>query len=155
MHNHDRQVLADRLERASRRLAEIGPRVRAGRGDGREWTEHEVLAHIATLSKYYGVLIHKVASGQMTEVNLLDAAQLRDAAIDHMAQQPPADVLRTALADHGRTIKTLRTTTAGSLRRNVPVGGEATMTAEELARLPLISHLEMHINQLEKMLGRQ
>ena len=36
---HDQSVLADRLERASQRLAELGPRVtRATGGDG--WTAH-------------------------------------------------------------------------------------------------------------------
>jgi hypothetical protein len=29
------------------------------------------------------------------------------------------------------------------------------MTAEEVARLPLVTHLEMHIEQLEKLLDRQ
>lgn len=154
MQDHDRNVLADRLERASRRLAEIAGRVPAGRGDSREWSDHELLAHIATLSKYYGVLIHRVAGGQITELDLLDSVHARDAAIDQAAQMPPADLVRMALSDHERTVKTLRGADPGALRRSVRIDGQATMTAEELARLPLINHLEMHIEQLERSLSR-
>ena len=53
MQDHDRHLLADRLESASRRLGEIGARVNAGRGDGKEWSDHELLAHIATLSSFF------------------------------------------------------------------------------------------------------
>ncbi len=153
MQNHDREVLADRLERASHRLAEIGARVKAGRGDGKEWSDHELLAHIATLSKYYGVLIHRVAAGQIADVNLLDSVHARDIAIDQAAEQAPSDLLRTALIDHERTVKTLRSVDPGALRRTIRIDGETTMTAEELARLPLINHLEAHIEQLERSLG--
>jgi len=153
MQNHDRNVLADRLENASRRLAAIGGRVEAGRGDGKEWTNHELLAHIATLSKFYGVLVHRVAGGQVAELNLLDSVHARDSAIDQAAELPPADLVRMTLADHERTIKTLRTADPGALRRSVRIDGETTMTAEELARLPLINHVEMHVEQLEKLLG--
>jgi hypothetical protein len=57
------------------------------------------------------------------------------------------------LADHERTIKELRTADPAALRRafTLPEGG--TMTAEEVARLPLIAHLEIHVEQLEKSLG--
>jgi hypothetical protein len=51
MLDHDRQLLADRLEHASARLAELGLRVKAG-GGGAEWSQHELLAHIAVLSKF-------------------------------------------------------------------------------------------------------
>ena len=57
-----------------------------------------------------------------------------------------------ALADHERTIKMLRTADPASLRRSAQLGGDITMTAEEIARLPLIAHLELHIDDLEKML---
>jgi len=152
MQDHDRHVLAGRLERASRRLGEIGARVKPGRGDGKEWSDHELLAHITTLSKYYGVLVHRVAGGQIAEVNLLDSVHARDIAIDQAAEQAPSDLLQMALTDHERTIKTLRSADPGALRRSVRIDGEASMTAEELARLPLISHLETHIEQLERSL---
>ena len=84
MLDHDRHSLAGRLETASARLAEIGPRVKAGRGDG-EWSDHELLAHIAVLSKFYGVLVHKISSGQMTELDLLENVNLRDVVGEQMA----------------------------------------------------------------------
>ena len=155
MQNHDRHNLADRLEKASRRLAEVGARIKAGRGDGREWSDHELLAHVATLSKFYGVLVHRVAGGQIAELNLLDSVHARDAAIDQAAELSPADLIRMALSDHERTIKTLRTAEPAALRRSVRIEGETRMTAEELARLPLISHVEMHVDQLERSLGSQ
>jgi hypothetical protein len=153
LEDQDRQVLADRLERASQRLAQIGPRVQPGRGEGDEWSDVEVLAHIAGFSKFYGVLVHRMVSGKVTDVNFLEATQMRDGSIDQMADMEPSDLLRMALTDHARTINELRTVAAGSLRRraNLPDGG--TMTAEEVARLSLVAHLENHVNQLEKSLG--
>ncbi len=150
---HDRQVLADRLERASKRLAEIGPRVKPGRSDGGDWSAVEVLAHIAGLSKFYGVMLHRIITGQVTDLNtFLQAAQMRDGAIDQMAGTDPAELLRMSLADHARTIAELRTADPAALRRAVALP-DGTMTAEEVARLPLISHIEMHLDQLEKTLG--
>src|SRR5260221_13950568 len=78
MINHDRLALADRLQRASERLAEYGSLVTAGHGDG-SWSAHEVLAHIVVLSKFYGVGFQKISSGQMTEADLANNFRLRDA----------------------------------------------------------------------------
>ena len=154
MQGHDCQLLADRLERASARLAEIGPRVRPGRSGGDEWSDHEVLAHIAGLSKFYGVMAHRIASGQMTEFDLLQPARLRDGAIHQLSEQEPEVLLQAILDDHKRTIKMLRTIDPASMRRTVSVNDGTTMTAEEVARLPLVSHLEMHVEQLERSLSR-
>src|SRR2546428_12827342 len=114
--DHERFALADRLENASERLARIGPRIKAGRGAG-AWSDHEVLAHIAGLSKFYGVVIHRISSGQMTEVDLLAGTNLRDVTIEQMVETDPSELLRTTLADHARTVQTLRTVEASSLRR--------------------------------------
>ena len=151
--DHDRNVLADRLQRASDRLAEIGPRVRAQPGEGDDWNAHELLAHIAVLSKFYGVLVHRIATGKTTDFNLLETVNMRDAAGQQAAQTEPADLLAQSLADHARTINALRTADAASLRRAARIDDGTTMTAEEVARLPLVTHLEMHIDQLEKVLG--
>ena len=150
--DHDRQALADRLEKASARLAELGPRVAAGRGEG-EWSQHELLAHIAVLSKFYGVLVHKISSGQMTEIDLLENVNLRDVVGEQMAQIEPAELLRMALADQARTLKLLRTVEPVSLRREAKLENGETMSAVEVARLPLINHLEMHVDQLERSLS--
>jgi len=152
MLDHDRQILADRLEKASSRLAELGGRVAMGPGDG-EWSPHELLAHIAVLSKFYGVLVHKISSGQMTELALLENVNLRDVVGEQMAQIEPAELLRMSLADQARTLKLLRTADPASLRRQAKQENGELMSAIEVARLPLINHLEMHVDQLERAVG--
>jgi hypothetical protein len=151
MLDHDRHILADRLEKASVRLAALGPRIKAGRGET-EWSQHELLAHIAVLSKFYGVLVHKISSGQMSELDLLENVNLRDVVGEQMAQIEPAELLRLALADQTRTLKLLRTVEPSSLRRKAKLENGEMMSAEEVARLPLINHLEMHVDQLERSL---
>jgi hypothetical protein len=175
MIDHDRVALADRLQRASDRLAEYGPLVSRGhgqpgsasgagsampdvpRGDvlpqqGGAWSAHEVLAHIVVLSKFYGVIFHKVSSGKMTELDLLNNVGLRDAMDEQMAQLEPQELLRMALEDHARTIKGIRAADVASMQRLVTIDGGETMTAEQIARLTLISHLELHIDQLARAL---
>ena len=150
--DHDRNLLADRLEKASARLAQLGPRVRAGSG-GDEWSPHELLAHIAVLSKFYGVLVHKISSGQMTEVDLLENVNLRDIFGERMAQLEPAELLGMALADQARTLKLLRSVEPSSLRRKAKLETGEMIGADEIARLPLVNHLELHVDQLERSLG--
>ena len=152
MLGHERDALDGRLEKASTRLASLGPRVKAGAG-GTEWSHHELLAHIAVLCKFYGVLVHKISSGQMSEIDLLENVNLRDVVGEQMAQIEPADLLRIALADQARTLKLLRTIEPSSLRRKARMENGEMMSAEEVARLPLINHLEMHLDQLERELG--
>src|SRR6266571_9010890 len=143
----ERTVLADRLEKVSARLARIGPAIKAGPGDS-EWSDHEVLAHIAGLSKFYGVIIHRISSGQVDEVDLLSGTNLRDTAIEQMVETDPSELLRMTLADHARTVQLLRTIDAVSLRREANDSAGGTVTAEFLARFPLINHLEQHVDQL-------
>jgi len=152
MLDHDRNLLADRLEKTSARLAEIGPRVQAGRGDG-EWSNHELLAHIAVLSKFYGVLVHKISSGQMTELDLLENVNLRDVFGEKLAELEPPELLRMALADQARTLNLLRTVEPSSLRRKAKLETGELIGADEIARLPLVNHLEMHVDQLGRSLG--
>lgn len=152
--DRERNVLADRLQRVSDLLKELGPRVRPEPGGGDEWNAHEILAHLAVVSKFYGVLVHRIASGRLTDMNLLEAVNMRDAAGHEMSQLDPSELLRMTVADHQRTIEMLRTSDPESLRNAARYDGDSAMTAEEVARLPLITHLEMHVDQLEKMLSR-
>lgn len=152
--DRERHLLADRLERVSHRLVELGPRVRAQSGaDDADWNAHEILAHIAVVSKFYGVLVHRIANGKMDEMNLLEAVSLRDAAGQQMSQLPPDELVRTSVADQQRTIQALRAADAGALQRSARIDDGTSMTAEEVARLPLVTHLEMHVEQLEKILA--
>ena len=150
--DRERNILADRLQHASDRLATLAPRIKAETGDERDWNAHELLAHLAVLSKFYGVLVHRVSTGQIPNMDLLEAVHLRDTVGHQMSQLEPADLVRMTLADHERTIKTLRETEPELLRRSADLGEGITMTAEEIARLPLISHLELHLDQLERLL---
>ncbi len=149
----ERNHLADRLQRVSDRLAELGPQIKRQQGAGDEWNPHEILAHIAVVSKFYGVLVHRIASGKLPDLNFLEAANLRDSAGQQMSQLEPGELLRSTLSDHERTIKELREADVTSLRKTARTEDGTELTAEEVARLPLITHLEMHIEQLEKMLG--
>ena len=153
--DHERGVLADRLERASARLAELGLRVGempAGGSDG--WSPTEVLAHFAVLSKFYGMLTYKIGSGQMTELDLLGNVHLRDVLGEQLAREAPAALVEMALADHRRTVQYLRGADAEAMRRECVVdGGRAVMRAQDVAREALIGHLEMHVDQLERTLA--
>ena len=151
--DRERHILADRLQAASARLAELAPSIKSERNDKNAWSAHELLAHLAVLSKFYGVMVHRIASGQLPNMDLLEAVHLRDTVGHQMSQLEPADLVRMALTDHERTIKALRETEPRALRRSAELGEGITMTAEEVARMPLISHLELHIEQLEKLLG--
>jgi hypothetical protein len=153
--DRERNLLADRLQHVSERLADLGPRVQtqSGGGEAEEWNAHEILAHIAVVSKFYGVLVHRIASGKLEDMNLLEAVNLRDAAGQQMAQLPQDELVRMSVADQQRTIQALRAAEDGALQRAARVDDGTSMTAEEVARLPLVSHLEMHIEQLEKMLA--
>ena len=152
--DRERNLLADRLQHASDRLATIAPEIKAEPGDETGWNAHELLAHLAVLSKFYGVMVHRISSGKLPNMDLLEAVHLRDAAGQQMSQMKPAELVQMTLADHERTIKTLRTADPKALRQSAELGEGITMTAEEVARLPLISHLELHIDELEKMLRR-
>jgi hypothetical protein len=152
----ERNLLADRLERASARLAKVGPKIKAGRGEGDEWNGHEVLAHIAGFSKYYGVLVHKVAGGQLTDVDLMSSTNIRDESIVQMSATEPADLLRMALDAHARTANELRTLDLAAFRNKANVEGGvwfSPVSPDFLARYPLVNHLEAHVEQLEKLLG--
>ncbi len=152
MLDHERMMLADRLERASEGLARLAPQVQAGHGSD-AWSAHEVLAHIAVLSKFYGVLVYKISSGQLTELDLLTNVNLRDVMGAQMAEIEPSELVRMALADHARTLKLLRTIDAPSLQRKATLEDGGTITADQMARLPLINHLELHVDQLERTPG--
>src|SRR6267143_3313750 len=97
--DRERHLLADRLQRISDRLAEIGPHVAAQQSDEAEWNAHEVLAHLAVVSKFYGVLVHKIASGKLPDMNLLEAVNLRDSAGKQMSEMDPAELFRITFAD--------------------------------------------------------
>lgn len=152
--DRERNMLADRLEDISRRLNELGPRISDETGDGAVWTAKEILAHIAVVSKFYGVLVHRISSGKMSEFGLLENVNLRDVAAKQISALPVDELIRMARTDQERTIETLRKAEPASLRRSVRIDDGTQMSAEEVARFPLVSHLETHLDQLEKELAK-
>ncbi|HEY1455652.1 MAG TPA: DinB family protein [Candidatus Dormibacteraeota bacterium] len=150
---HERDLLADRLQAVSERLTLLEPLIGTSRQAGEEWSAHEVLAHIAVVSKFYGVVVHRIATGQVTDLDLLESVHMRDVAGEQMAKLETAELLKMAVADQERTLKTLRSADTESLQRSARIADGMAMTAEEFARLPLIGHLEMHVDQLERLLA--
>ena len=154
----ERQRLADRLEADSARLAKLVqdnpsgiPSPSAG-GLGAEWNAHDILAHIVVLSKFYGVLISRVGSGKLSELELLPQVKDRDVAGEQLSSLPPDQLLAFAQRDHQRTIAYLRSADAEAMRRRAVLYEGFSMSAQEIASMPLCAHLEIHLDQLERTL---
>ena len=152
LEEEDRLALIERLRRVSARLAELGSRVQPAAGEA-SWSAHEVLAHVAVLSKFYGTLTYRIGRGELTELDLVGSVGLRDVFGEQTAQLPPAEVLEAALADHRRTIAYLESATAADLRRKARLGHGGEMSAGQVARVALCAHLEQHVRQLEAALS--
>jgi hypothetical protein len=148
----ERGLLVNRLEDITRRLMDLGPRIKAEAGSEAAWTAQEVLAHIAVFSKFYGVIVYRVGSGKLSEFDPVAAAQMRDPADEQMAQRPPAEILEEALSAQRRTLDYLRSAPLGELRREAQTPIGRVFRAEDVARTVLIGHLESHLEQLEKLL---
>jgi hypothetical protein len=153
--DHERRRLADRLEEDSARLGKLSPTLtlpqRARESSG-GWTAHEILAHIAVLSKFYGVLTSRVGSGKVSQIELLEAVQSRDPAGEQLSSLPPDQLLAMVQRDHQRTIAYLRGADAAAMQRRAVLYEGYSMSAAEIAQLPLCAHLEIHLDQLERTL---
>jgi hypothetical protein len=150
----ERRRLADRLEADSARLAELVRGIPAGSvgGSGPEWTGHDILAHIVVLSKFYGVLTSRIGSGKLSELELLPNVKDRDVAGEQLSSLPPDQLLAFAQRDHQRTIAYLRSADAEAMRRRAVLHSGFSMSAQEIASMPLCAHLEIHLDQLERTL---
>ena len=81
----EQRALAERLEAASARLAAlVGRMAGADANPTGGWSAQEVLAHVAGLSKYYGVLAYRVGSGKAADVDLLADVRQRDAVLERL-----------------------------------------------------------------------
>ncbi len=149
----ERDRLVERLEAASAELGELAARVPARGEGGTDWSAHEVMAHIAALSKLYGMMVYKVGSGEMPTFDLLAMIGLRDPTAQALLGTSPTDLAAMARGDHERTAAYLRRGSVEGLQRRVALGPLGTMTAGEIARLPLVSHVEQHVRQLRSALG--
>lgn len=150
----ERRRLADRLDADSARLADLVRQMRTGSvgGSGPEWTSHDILAHIVVLSKFYGVLTARIGSGKLSELELLPNVKDRDVAGEQLSSLPPDQLLAFAQRDHQRTIAYLRSADAEAMRRRAVLYEGFSMSAAEIAAMPLCAHLEIHLDQLERTL---
>jgi hypothetical protein len=149
--DHERERLAERLETISARLVEIVSRGVSNPPNGQqEWTGHEVLAHMATVAKFYGVLAYQVGAGKVTATDLLTMVHMRDAATEQLGAQSDDELLAAVLRDHQRTISYLRSADAAAMNRKATLYEGFSMSAMEIATLPLCAHLELHLDQLER-----
>jgi hypothetical protein len=157
--DHERRRLADRLEADSARLAELVRSIstnsqapsRSGDGSG-PWSGHDVLAHIVVLSKFYGTVTYRVGSGKLSRIELLEAVQSRDPAAQQLSSLPADQLLAMAQSDHQRTITYLRSADSAAMQRRAVLYEGFSMSAAEIAQLPLCAHLEIHLDQLERTL---
>jgi hypothetical protein len=121
-------------------------------GNGSEWTGHDILAHIAVLSKFYGTVVYRVGSGKLSQIELLEAVKSRDPAGEQLRTLPPNQLLDMVQRDHQRTIAYLRSADAAAMQRRAVLYEDFSMSAAEIAQLPLCAHLEIHLDQLERTL---
>jgi hypothetical protein len=156
--DHERVRLADRLEADSARLADLVQRIPSTTTGGPEaasdWNGHDVLAHIVVLSKFYGTVTYRVGTGKLSQIELLDAVQSRDPAGEQLSSIPAATLLAMAQQDHQRTIAYLRSADSAAMQRRAVLYEGFSMSAAEIAQLPLCAHLEVHLDQLEGTLPR-
>jgi len=149
----ERDSLAERLTAAGARLRELAPRISEGGTPGaQDWNPHQVLAHIAALSKLYGMLTYRIGTGALTEFALMPMINQRDSAGAALAQLPVADLTGMIQADHQRTLEYVRRAGPDDLRRTCALGPGWTMSAGEVLRLALVAHVEQHVQQLEAAL---
>ncbi|MDP8923454.1 MAG: DinB family protein [Chloroflexota bacterium] len=150
---HEQRDLAERLEAASARLAALIGRMAGADSNPTEgWSAPEILAHVAGFSKYFGVLAYRVGSGKVADVDLLADIRQRDAVMQGLMARSPAELLAAAQASHRQTLDWLRAARPAALSRRTDVGAGRTLSAEEILRLGLCAHLEIHLDQLEQAL---
>ena len=154
--DYERHRLADRLAADSERLAKLAPTLTLPRERRREetqdWTGHDILAHIAVLSKFYGTVVYRVGSGKLSQIELLEAVKGRDPAGEQLRSLTPDQLLGMIELDHQRTIAYLRSADATAMQRRAVLYEDFSMSAAEIAQLPLCAHLEIHLDQLERAL---
>ena len=148
----DLRRTAQRLGAASARMQELALRVPEEGGGDTDWNAKEILAHIAVLSRAYGVFAYLVAAGRLPALELGPVITQRDVAGAEMLARPVAEIAAEAATQHRRTLKFMDGLRLEDALRTVQTENGA-ITAEHLLRLPLVAHLEQHLEQLEAALN--
>src|SRR5919198_1926649 len=128
---HDRNLLAERIEQGADRLSKLAAQVADDAASADDWSAREVLAHIAVLSKFYGVTAKKIADGAWTDFDLLGHISQRDVAGEQTAKLPAAEIAALAVANLRRTLEFMRAADVESLYLRATVAEGTTMSAEE------------------------
>ena len=149
----DVKATAERLRTAGVRLRQLAQQIPDDSPESSDgWNAKEVLAHIAVLSRAYGIFGYMVAKGRLTELKLEEVITQRDTLGAEFAARPVVEILAEIDRQHQRTLKFLAEATPEELLRTVKVEhGE--VSAEYLVRMPLVAHLEQHVDQMEKALA--
>jgi hypothetical protein len=151
----DPTSLIRRLETASERIEELVAQIPEGPSEGDpehpRWNAREVLGHIVGLSRLYGSIARRIVREGQTEIDLVAIVRHRDPSAAELAKLPVEELLATTRAAHAETIAFLHSTAPEDLCRRAKVG-PFDMSAEEVVRLVLCAHLEMHNEQLEQAL---
>lgn len=156
LRERERRELLGRLERVDERLRGLTGRLAAasGRLGEERWTAQEVLAHMSVLSKFYGVIAYQIASGKMTDFDLVGQVRLRDVAGEVASAEPPERLIEEMARDHARTAAFVSSVAVADLSRRATTGIEGfEISAYEVLRMPLLGHLEAHLEQLESALA--
>lgn len=152
----DGLTLVERLEAASRRLGRAAANIPPGGGRDPQpaggWTARETLAHIVLVSQVLGWATWAVASGEQDEITIMSFLSLRDVAGQGFAKVSTQELLEIAQGEHLNTMEYLCMADAEALARRAKVG-PFELSAEEIGRLLLCAHIELHIEQLESALG--
>lgn len=145
---------ADRLERASERLAAVAGRIgpRADEAAGGQWSPREILAHIALVSQVFGWAAWAVGDGEQTAIDVLSFLRLRDLAGSGFAGLTVGELLAIALSEHETTVAYLRDAGQVALDRRATVY-PFPMGPEQIVQLHICGHVEMHVEQLERAIG--
>jgi DinB superfamily len=145
-------LVADRLRAASARMEALAPRIPDERSDDESWTAKEVLAHVFVLSRAYGAFAYMVARGRVPELSFGDVISQRDTLGDEIARLPVAEIVAKAREQHERTLKFMERATLADYKASVKTE-HGDISVEGLLRLPLVAHLEDHLDQIERVLA--
>lgn len=152
-YEHERRHLIARMRRIIEDTeALVSPLVANAESNGESWSGVETLAHMTVSAGFFGWLVHEIATKKQTEVDLLGMLKLRDVTGAEAAEQAPEALARQLRESIERTIRFLESVPYDDLRTSFKYVTQE-MTAEDVIRIPLCSHLEEHIEQIRQTVG--
>lgn len=159
--------LADRLERATEAMIELGPKLAAGEpwspadvvGPGPEssWGPREVLAHVAEMLPFWmgeiELILDAGGGGEPPAFGRLEADDLRVGIITRDRAFPARELLGRVEAEGRRVARRLRALGDGDA---AAVGRHTTrgdLSVRDIAERLIVGHLEGHVTQLRETLA--